>query len=457
MEKIVNYIESNKKRYLDELCELIRIPSISTQSKHKQDILKCANLLVEKFKAMGMQRTQLYDTPGHPLVYAEWLGAPGKPTLLIYGHYDVQPEDPIAEWHTPPFEPTVKGDELFGRGTADDKGQFLIHLKAVEAFLTQTKTLPINVKFLIEGEEEATSENLEAFIAANHKLLACDAVMISDTTMYEKNLPTITYSLRGIIFTQLDLQGPKQDLHSGVYGGAVINPANALAKIVAQLHDENGKVTVPGFYDDVREITPTEKKTIASLPYDDKRFMAEAGVTALGGEKGYSTIERKSTRPTLDVNGFHSGYTQEGAKTIIPSRAMAKVSMRLVPNQNPQKIVDSYTKYVKSLAPAGTTMQVKIMAANKPYFSSPEGPAMRAVTAALKRAFGKETLLIGEGGSIPVVQTFKQELGVESILMGIGTPDENIHGPNEKLYLPHFYKGILTAAYFLEELGKQGK
>ncbi len=454
MDQVLSFIRANRQRFLDELFTLLRIPSVSTKSEHQEDMQRCAQLLVEEFQNIGMPVVELHQTPGHPIVYGEWLQAPGKPTVLIYGHYDVQPPEPLEEWHSPPFEPTIKNDELFCRGSADNKGQLFIHVKAAEAFLKQRGRLPINVKFLIEGEEEVGGEHLEQFIVENKQKLQCDAALVSDSHMFAKNLPTLVSSLRGIVYLQVDVQGPRQDLHSGCFGGAVQNPANALATVIAKLKDDSGRVLIPGFYDNVRELSATEKSMLASLPFDEEEYRKELGVKALFGESGFGVLTHVAARPTLDVNGILSGYTGEGAKTIIPAKATAKISMRLVPHQDPEEIMAATERFIQQQLPPGVAATVRRFHAGKPYMAPLDSVAMQTATKALRQAFAKEVVYLGEGGSIPVVQSFKEQLGVDTVLMGFGVPDENLHSPNEKFNLGHFYKGIEASALFLEGMAQ---
>ena len=351
MNEVINFIKENKNVYIEELKELLRIPSISTLAENQNDIKNAANFVAGKLKQAGMNRVEVFKTEGHPIVYGEWLGAPGKPTVLVYGHYDVQPVDPIELWESPPFEPTIRDGKIYARGATDDKGQMYMHIKSVEAFFKTTGSLPINIKFVIEGEEEIGSENLEVFIKTNTDLLKCDAVLISDTALYDNGIPTLTYGLRGLSYMEVEVTGPNRDLHSGSFGGAVANPINILASIISKLQDKNGKITIPKFYDDVKKLSKKERAIYESLKFSEKKFAKELGVAKLKGEKGYSTLERIWARPTLDCNGIIGGFTGKGAKTVLPSKATAKISMRLVPYQDPKKIAVQFEKYIKELAP----------------------------------------------------------------------------------------------------------
>ena len=449
------WVESNKKRFVEELCELLRIPSVSTKKDRASDVKRCAELVADNMRKVGLKNVVVEETPGHPIVYGEWLEAKGQPTILIYGHYDVQPEEPLDEWKTPPFEPTIKGDTIYGRGTTDDKGQLFVHIKSVEAHMQANGKLPINVKFLIEGEEEVGGPSLEQFVKDNKDRLACDSVLISDTPMVGYMEPSITSSLRGLCYTQIDVQGFSKDLHSGHYGGAVVNPANALAEIISKLKNDKNEVTVPGFYEDVREFSDEQRKMIRSQPFNEKDYKNEIGAIELDGEEGYHPLERSSIRPTLDVNGLLSGYTQEGAKTIIPAKAMAKVSMRLVPDQDAAKVFKKFKSYVESIAPKGVKVTVTDLHGGNPYMTSIDSPFMKAASAAYGRAFGKEAIFTADGGSIPVTRLLQDVLGVETVLMGVGMPDDGLHSPNEKFNLEHFYHGILASAYYFDEIASR--
>lgn len=454
MQQAIKYIKQNKKNYVEELKDYLRIPSISTLKSNIPDIKKCSKFVANKLKEAGMQKVEIIPTEGHPLVYAEWMGAPGKPTVLIYGHYDVQPVDPIELWKSPPFEPVIKAGKIWARGADDNKGQNFIHIKSVEAYLKTTGKLPLNVKFIIEGEEEIGSESLEKFLKTNQKKLKCDAVLISDTSMYAPGIPTINYGLRGLCYMEVEVIGPNRDLHSGSFGGGIANPINELTKIIAKLVDKNGRITIPGFYKDVKRLTKKERENYKKLKYSDKELMKELDVKALQGEKGYSTLERLSGRPTLDCNGIIGGFTEEGAKTVLPSKASAKISMRLVPDQDPKKIAKLFTKYVKSLAPKGVKIEVKELHGGLPIVMSLDDRAIRAAANAVSKAFGKETVFTREGGSIPIVVDFAKQLKAPVVLMGFGLETDDIHSPNEHFVLKNFELGMLSSVYFLEEFAK---
>ena len=451
MQEVIDYIKKNKKNYINELKEFLSIPSISTLPENKKDILKCAQFVSDKLKDAGMSRVEIFKTEGHPIVYGEWLGAPGKPTVLVYGHYDVQPVDPIELWDSPPFEPVIKDGKVFARGATDDKGQLYMHVKSVEAFFKITGSLPLNIKYLIEGEEEIGSSNLETFINHHKDLLKCDAVLISDTALYEAGSPALTYGLRGIAYTEIEITGPNRDLHSGEYGGAVANPINVLADMISKLHDKNGRITIPGFYDDVVKLTKKEKENFKKLKFSEKKFAKNLKVAELKGEKGYSTMERIWARPTLDCNGITGGFTGKGAKTIIPSKVSAKISMRLVPDQKPQKIFKLFSKYIKEIAPKSVKVKVANLQGGDPC-STPLGDrATIAASKAMEKTFGKKTVFIREGGSIPIVSEFSNNLKAPVVLMGLGLNSENLHSPNEHFNLNHFELGIISSASFLKE------
>jgi acetylornithine deacetylase/succinyl-diaminopimelate desuccinylase-like protein len=447
-----DWLKANNSASTAELFEFLRIPSISARSEHKADVAAAASWLARRLEVAGL-KTEIFPTEGHPVVLAEWRGAgPDAPTYLVYGHYDVQPVEPIDLWHSPPFEPTVRDGRIYARGSVDDKGQLYLHVKALEAHLRTNGKLPVNVIVLAEGEEEVGSEHLSAFVEAHAKRLACDGVIISDSAMFAPGLPSILFSLRGLAYLQIDVQGPSQDLHSGSYGGAVVNPATALARIIASFHDDQRRVAVKGFYDRVVAWDDTVRGQIRGLPFREEGFREEAGSPALGGEAGYSALERIWTRPTLEVNGLLSGYTGEGAKTVLPSKAMAKVSCRLVPDQNPDDIAKLVTEHVRRVAPPEITVTVTQLHHGKPWKATLEGPLVDAGRRALQRAFSREPVLTGEGGSIPVVGDFQRILGAPVLLMGFGLPGENAHAPDEWMSVENFEKGMLTAAYLWEEL-----
>jgi acetylornithine deacetylase/succinyl-diaminopimelate desuccinylase-like protein len=455
MEKIVEHINSNIDGYVEELKDFLRIPSISTNPENKGDVRNCAEYVRERLNEIGLQNVKIYETDLHPIVYGEWLNAgPDKPTILIYGHYDVQPVDPIELWTDPPFEPVIRGENIFARGAADDKGQVFIHMKSIEAHMKNNSILPVNVKFLIEGEEEIGSVNLEKFIESNKDLLKCNYVVVSDTSMFGHDIPSICYGLRGLAYMQIEVTGPNRDLHSGSFGGGVDNPINALAQIITKLKDGKGRILIDGFYDDVINLSPKEREEYAKLPFDETQYKKGLEIDEVFGEEGYSTLERVSARPTLDCNGIWGGFQGEGAKTVLPSKAGAKVSMRLVPGQQPEKIEKLFTDYVKKISPKTVKVVVKSLHGGKGALTPLDSPAMGAAVIAMKKAFGKEPLFTREGGSIPVVNVFQTILGAPTILLGFGLPDENAHSPDEHLNLKNFHKGILTTAYYLDELSK---
>ena len=455
MDRVEAYLEAHRGDFEEQLKALIRIPSVSAQPDFKPEVRRCAGHLAAHLKSIGMTRAEVVDTPGHPVVYAEWLGAPGAPTMLLYGHYDVQPPEPLELWKTPPFEPTLRDGKLYARGACDDKGQVYMHVSALSAHLAVNGRLPLNVKMVIEGEEEAGSGSLEGFLREWKDRLAADVIVVSDTSMLGPDQPSLCYALRGLLYTQIEVTGPTRDLHSGEFGGAVMNPANALAQIIAGLKDADGRITVPGFYDRVRELTAIERTAMAELPFDEAGFIHESGAPMAWGEKGYTTMERITSRPTLDVNGMWSGYIAEGAKTVLPSFAAAKVSMRLVPDQDPVALFPAYEAHVRKLAPAGVTVKVINHHSAVPFITGPDHPMMQAAYRALARAWTKKPALIREGGSIPVMATFQEVLGLPSILMGFGLHDDQVHAPNEKFSLTSFHGGTRSCAYLYEELAKR--
>jgi len=451
VEEVIKYINENREAFINELKDFLRIPSISTLAENKKDINYCANFVMEKLKQAGMSRVEIFQSEGHPIVYGEWLGAPGKPTILIYGHYDVQPVDPIELWDSPPFEPTIKDGKIYARGATDDKGQVFMHFKSVESFFRTVGSPPLNIKFLIEGEEEIGSEHLEPFINNNLELLKCDAVLISDTSLYAPGIPTLTYGLRGLAYMEVEVTGPDRDLHSGTFGGAVGNPINTLAQMITTLHDKDGKITIPGFYKDVVKLTKKERENYKLLKFSEKKFAKECGVSKLHGEKGFSSLERTWARPTLDCNGIFGGFTGKGAKTVLPSKATAKISMRLVPNQDPNKVAKQFTKYIQQLAPKYVKVKVSNLHGGFPSMTSLDSKASIAAANAMEKAFGKKTVFIREGGSIPIVTVFTKKLKAPVVLMGLGLNSENLHSPNEHFDLNHFHLGIISSANFIEE------
>lgn len=444
----LNYLENHREEFLSQLMEFISIPSISTDLERSSDIIKAANFLVTKLKSLGIENVQLFPTSRHPIVYGDYLKC-GKdqPTILIYGHYDVQPVDPVDLWKTPPFSPTIIGEELHARGASDMKGQIFASLSAVESIL-KTAPFPVNLKFLFEGEEEIGSLNLKKFLMEQKQLLRSDVALNPDTGMHGKNVPTITYGLRGLSYFEIRVFGPSRDLHSGIYGGVVHNPAQVLIELVSKMHDDNGKVTLPGFYDDVKELLPQERQELSRLGLDDAYYCQQTGVSQLWGEKEFTATERVGARPTLEVNGFLSGFTGQGSKTIIPAKAMAKISTRLVPNQDPDKIYGQLVAFMKENAPATVRWEVEEISTGSPSISDINIPATRALARALKDVWGIEPVYKREGGSVPVVADMQEILGIDSVLTGFGLPDDNVHSPNEKLDLPTWYKGIQALIHF---------
>ncbi len=452
--ELTEYLEANRQRFVDELVAFLRIPSISSSTEHKGEVARAAEFLRAELQRLGIE-ARLFPTAGHPVVYGEWMGAgAGRPTVLVYGHYDVQPVDPLDLWESPPFEPRARDGLLFARGAVDDKGQVWLHLKAFEAW-RQAGGPPANVKFIFEGEEEIGSAHLGDFLDAERERLSADAVVVSDSPMFGKGIPSICFGLRGLCYMQVDVEGPAMDLHSGSFGGAVNNPANVLAHLVARLKDEQGKILIPGFYDRVRKVTAREHREVLSLPFDRREWLASAGnPPAPWGERAYHVLERIWARPTLDVNGLWGGYQGEGAKTIIPARAGAKISMRLVPDQTPAEIEKKFTAYVRKIAPRDVRVKVTALHGGEAFLSPVDAPAFRAAERALERAFGRRPVLIREGGSIPFTATIQKALGAPVVLMGFGLPDENSHAPNERLDLDNFHRGIASAVYLYEEIAK---
>jgi acetylornithine deacetylase/succinyl-diaminopimelate desuccinylase-like protein len=450
------YLEQNDARIRDELFEFLRIPSVSARSEHNADTKRAAEWVCQSLEKIGM-KAKLHPTPGHPIVVAEWRGAPRAPTVLVYGHYDVQPAEPIDLWTSPPFEPTVRDGKIYARGSVDDKGQLFLHVKALEAHLATRGKLPLNVVVIAEGEEEVGSANLENFVSKNQDLLKADAAVISDSAMFAPGQPSILSSLRGLAYFQIDVQGPKCDLHSGSYGGAVVNPAMTLARILATFHDENGHIAIPGFYDKVRTWESRILDQMKKLPFDEKNFIEEVGAPSLNGEKGYTTLERLWARPTCEVNGLLSGYTGEGAKTVLPAKAMAKVSCRLVPDQDPSEIEKLMDAHVKRVAPDGVKVTVKHLHGGRPWRAELDGPIFDAARRALKKAFDRDAVIVGEGGSIPVVGDFQRILATPVLLVGFGLPGENAHAPDEWMSEENFRKGMVAMAALWDEYGRNGK
>ncbi len=441
------YQDQHKERFLNELLELLRIPSVSARTENKDDMLACAKLVQQRLQEAGADTVNIYETAGHPIVYGEKIIDPSKPTILVYGHYDVQPADPLDLWKSGPFDPTIIDGKIFARGSCDDKGQFYMHVKALET-MTQTNTLPANVKFLIEGEEEVGSPNLATFVKANKELLKADVILISDTSMLSMENPSIDIGVRGLSYIEVEITGPNRDLHSGVYGGAVANPITMLAKMIASCHDENNHITIPGFYDGVIDATPEERAKMAQAPFDEAEYKTDLGVSSLWGEKGYTTNERTGIRPTLEVNGIWGGYTGEGAKTVLPSKAFAKISARLVPNQSSTVITEKLLNYFKSIAPAGVTVKAEEHHGGEPYITPIDSDAYQAAAKAIHATFGKDPIPVRGGGSIPICALFEKELGLKIVFMGFGLDSDNLHSPNEKFDIFNFYKGIETIPYF---------
>ncbi len=441
------YIDHHKDRFLSELFTLLRLPSISADPQYNGDVAKTAELVAHYLKAAGADQVKVYATKGHPIVYGEKIISKDKPTMLVYGHYDVQPPDPLDLWNTPPFEPVLKDGNIYARGSCDDKGQFFMHIKAFEAMMAIGE-LHCNVKFMIEGEEEVGSNNLERFCAEHKAMLACDMVMISDTSMIANDVPSLTTGLRGLSYVEVEVVGPNRDLHSGVYGGGVTNPVNALAKMITAMHDEHHRITIPGFYDKVKQVSSEERAAMNKAPFDLQEYQLDLGIKAVHGEDGYTTLERTSIRPTLDVNGIWGGYIGAGAKTVLPSKASAKISMRLVPDQDPDEITALFTNYFKSIAPPGVQVKVTPHHGGHPAVTPTDSIEYKAAELAMTETFGKKPLPQRGGGSIPIVSLFERVLGVKTVLMGFGLDSDNIHSPNEKYGLFNFYKGIETIPAF---------
>ena len=456
MSSLDQYLEANRSKFERDLCELLRIESVSAVSAQRADVRRAAQWVADQFRGLKLT-VELVETAGHPIVYAESPAVLGAPTVLVYGHYDVQPPDPLSEWRSPPFEPTIRDGNVYARGATDDKGQMLTHVKSVEAWIATQGKLPLQLKFLIEGEEEVGSVNLADFIAQNKSRLACDCVVISDASQFAAGQPAITYGLRGICYYELRLTGPKQDLHSGTFGGAVTNPANALCAMLAALVNERGQVQVPGFYDDVEPLGERERLEIRKLPFDEQAFMRQIGVDALSGEQGFSTLERRWTRPTFDINGLWSGYQGEGAKTVLPARAGAKFSFRLVPRQDPRKISVALEKRLRELCPRGLKMELIDFHGAPGVVVPLDSPYVAAAERAIEHGFGRRPVFMREGGSIPVVATFHDLLGVDTLLLGWGLDDDNTHSPNEKFCLADFHRGIKASARLWQELAALAK
>jgi acetylornithine deacetylase/succinyl-diaminopimelate desuccinylase-like protein len=452
MNPVIDFIHSHRDRYLDELKGYLAIPSISALPEHKADVQRCAEWTADEMRRIGLENVRLMETPGFPVVYGDWLRAPGAPTILFYGHYDVQPVDPLDLWESPPFEATIRDGEIYARGAADDKGQVFMHFKAIEAHLKTSGALPVNMKVILEGEEEVGSANLDNFIRAHKAELGADVVVISDSPMFDRGVPSICYGLRGLAYFQIDLRGTKSDLHSGSFGGAVANPAFVLAQTLAQMKDKSGRVKIAGFYDDVRPLREEERAEFRKLPFNERRYAKELGAPKLHGETGYSTLERVWARPTFEVNGLLAGFTGEGAKTVIPAVAMAKVSMRLVPDQHPDRIAELFEAYLRKVTPKSVELKLTRMHGGKPWMTDFDNPYVQAAARAIEAGFGRTPVFNREGGSIPVVATFQEELGLPTVLFGVGLPDENAHAPNEKLDLNNFHGGIVASAHLYREM-----
>jgi len=448
------FARENHPRFLEELKTLLRIPSVSTLPEHKGDCRRAAQMLADELRRIGMEHVRLIETEGHPLVYGDWLHAAGKPTALCYGHYDVQPADPLDEWHTPPFEPTERNGNIYARGAVDDKGQVWAQVKALESLLASERALPLNVRVLLEGEEEVGGEGIGAYVASKPADLKADFALVSDTELFAPGLPTLCVGLRGMIYTEIEVRGAKSDLHSGMYGGAAPNPFVALAQMLARLKDQDGHILIPGFYDDIVPPSAAELAAWRSLPFDEEQYrIAEVGSKTLVGESGYSVLERTWARPTLDVHGMPGGFIGAGAKTVIPAKALAKVSMRLVPGMTPAKAFAQYKKYVLEIAPAGVEVDVRLIHSGDPCLIPVDNPYIQAATRALQEVWGRDTVFIRSGGSIPIVGDFAKHLSLPSVMMGFGLPDDNLHAPNEKFNLKNFELGIQSLIRFLEEAG----
>jgi acetylornithine deacetylase/succinyl-diaminopimelate desuccinylase-like protein len=452
----LTYAHENRQRFLNELKDLLRIPSVSTLEEHKPDIRRAAEFVAEDLKRIGFEHVEIIPTKGHPLVYADWLRAPGKPTALCYAHYDVQPADPIDEWHTPPFEPTERNGNIYARGAVDDKGQLWMEMKAFEAlFKGGNGKLPINVKVIFEGEEEVGGESIAEYIRKHSDKLKADFALVCDTELFAPDLPTLCVGLRGLVYTEIEAVGAKTDLHSGIYGGAAPNPLFALIEIISKLKDSNGRILIPGFYDDVKEPSKDELAAWERLPFNEEHYRkTEVGSNVLTGEPGYSVLYRTWARPTLEVHGIPGGFTGQGAKTVIPAKASAKVSMRMVPEMNPNDILKKYTDYVMKLCPKGIQLNIKVHSKGEPIVVGTDNKYIKAATEALHEVFNKDTVFIRSGGSIPIVADFANVLKIPSVMMGMGLPDDNLHAPNEKFHIPNFYRGIDSIIRFFQIVGQ---
>jgi acetylornithine deacetylase/succinyl-diaminopimelate desuccinylase-like protein len=453
-DSIDQYVHSNQQRLLDELKSFIRIPSVSTLPEHKPDVQRAADFVADGLRRAGLENVEIIPTAGHPLVYADWLHAPGKPTVLLYGHYDVQPADPLELWESPPFEPTERNGNLYARGAVDDKGQMYTHIKAIEALREINGTLPVNVKFLIEGEEEVGGAAIAKYVPENKAKLRADVALVSDTSLYADGIPTLGVGLRGLVYTEVEATGPARDLHSGLYGGAAPNPIFALIELLAKAKDASGRILIPGFYDDVREPAPAEITSWKSLPFDEREFLEkEVGATALTGEPDRMVLERVWSRPTMELHGIVGGFTGAGAKTVIPAKATAKVSFRLVPDQQPGKVAAMFRSWVAANTPAGAKTEVRVLSGSPATVVDPSHPALQVAARVFAEILGRPTVFIRSGGSIPIVGEFATHLGIPTILMGFGLPDDGLHSPNEKFKIANYYTGIMTVAHFLEQYG----
>jgi len=448
VEDAIAFANKHRETALEELIDLLAIPSVSTSSEHAGDVKHTAEWLAERLRGIGLENVDIISTPGHPVIYADWLHAPGKPTVLVYGHYDVQPADPLDEWDSPPFQPTVRDDYIYARGASDMKGQIFAQIKAMEA-IAHAGELPMNIKYMLEGEEEVGSPNLGTFVRENKDRLQCDFVLNCDSGIQGPELPGIVYGLRGLAYFELEVHGPDHDLHSGMFGGSIRNPLNELCRLIAGMHDDEGRVTLPGFYDNVQNLSEGERSDLAKFPHSDSEHLAMTGSPALSGEAGYTTVERIGARPALDVNGIIGGFTEEGSKTVLPAKAVAKISMRLVPDQRGDEIRAQLEAYIKANAPDTITWEVREHASGDPAITDRESEPVRKALAALKAVWGVDPVFKREGGSIPVVSLLQEELGVDTVLLGFALPSDGIHGPNEKQYLPNFYRGIETYIRYL--------
>ena len=452
----LDYINENKQRFLDELFDLLRIPSISADSAFKGDVQRAAEFVSDRMKEAGADNVQVFPTAGHPIVYGEKIIDPSLPTVLTYGHYDVQPSTPDNLWDTPPFEPTVRDGKIYARGSADDKGQFYMHVKSFE-YMMKTNSLPCNIKFMIEGEEEVGSANLATFIKEKKDMLKADVVLISDTSMIANDTPSIDVGLRGLSYVEVEVTGPNRDLHSGVYGGGVANPINVLCQMIASMHDENGHITIEGFYDNVLEVSAADRDELGKIPFDIEEYKKDLGIDDVQGEKGFSTIERTGIRPTLDVNGIWGGYTGEGSKTVLPSKAFAKISMRLVPNQSSEEITEKFVKHFNKIAPASVKVEVRPHHGGEPVLTPTDSVPFLAASKAMETTFGKKPIPTRGGGSIPIVALFEEVLGLKSVLMGFGLDSDALHSPNEHYGIFNYLKGIETIPYFFKNFAEMSK